>query len=463
MNLDMKNIVKQYRYETVCVVLAMVILLAFWPSSKLGSEAKAKTEDLQKLNNRLKESRKRLATSAMIEEYGKKAQLLSGEAEQFAQLLKEKNLRPFLVDDLFTDSPAPAASLRFRDEYKQSIDKLLSDTLRAGWPAEDESAEGGSRSLSEIGIYAQRDVFSIGEWESLSDLPSNEDCWFAQLDFWIQHDLAEVFEELNQASAQQRGQKPSVENAAVKRIISIDVDPYYYVGLEKQADQVVPTPGAVPFQPGGPRPGAVPSLEERMGFGGLPPAGLYQPLPAANAPRTTSAAKRRRAKTQKRQEKPFTGRFCDKREEVLHFSFSVVVDSRRVNELLAALSRKNLYTILNMSLSRADVEIDARKFPEFDSSTKSFDPYSDAEAGLIYGPDPIVRLDVDVEALFVKDFYDQYMPQYIKQTLAAENDQAKQQREALIQALKDAEAVAKKKKQAADRKKAAVNKRKANK
>ena len=155
----------------------------------------------------------------------------------------------------------------------------------------------------------------------------------------------------------------------------------------------------------------------------------FQVAPTQKASRFSRTAQdRARAQALRDQSKPFTGRTCDDKADVMHFSFSVVVDSRCINELLAALSRKNLYTILNVSLSREDVKIDALNFPKFDRSYETFDPYDDAEKGLVYGSDPIVRLDVDAEILFLKDIYAQYMPDDVKRLLNADSDQARQQR-----------------------------------
>ena len=112
---------------------------------------------------------------------------------------------------------------------------------------------------------------------------------------------------------------------------------------------------------------------------------------------------------------PFTGRTSNKTADVLHFSFSVIVDSRRIGDLLEAISRKNLYTILNVSLSREDVEINKREFLRFDRS-ESFNPRKDAAEDLVYGTDPIVRLNVDAELLFLRELYSKDTPEQIKAT-----------------------------------------------
>ena len=102
----------------------------------------------------------------------------------------------------------------------------------------------------------------------------------------------------------------------------------------------------------------------------------------------------------------------------------MIVDSRRIKEILDALSRKNLYTILNLSLSRQDVEINKPEFKKSESDkSKSFNPRNDAAENLVYGTDPIVRLDVDAEVLFLRELYGKDTPEQIKETWAQQNTQ----------------------------------------
>ena len=434
--MNILNLVKQHRYETVCVVLALLILLALWPASRMGLQARSKTEEVENWQDRASKVQRAgpdgLATEALVAARKEYLQQMDEETKKVAELFRQKNKRPFLVEDDMFPKAVAAAPLRFRTRYNDAIDNLLSQTLQAGWPADQEPATAEGKTSHTIYVYARRDNLSIGTWASDAGVPSEEDCWFAQLGLWIQQDLAEVFSTLNDASAQQQGQKSSVENAAVKRIISIDIDPYYYVGLEKQAGQSPATPFSTPSSPLTPGqlppPGMFP-MGMGMGMPGLPLAPTQK---ASKYSRT--AQDRAGAQALKDQNKPFTERTCDDKADVLHFSFSVVVDSRCINELLAALSRKNLYTILCVSLSREDVKIDALNFPKSDRSYETFDPYDDAEKGLLYGSDPIVRLDVDAEILFLKDICAQYMPNDVKQLLNADSDQARQQRLAKQQA-----------------------------
>ena len=423
MNLNVTKIIKEHRYETVCVAIALMILLALWPANRLGSQARGRTEEVKGWNDRLKKCMGDPANPRIIQERQKQVELVAAEAKDVADLFESKNRRDFLVPAMFPRQGKPDASSpwQFRTDYNKGIKELLSETLRAGWPKEDESSPAKGKDPSDIQIYCSLEDLNIGDWASASNAPDTEDCWFAQLDLWIKQDLAEVIAELNSNSARQRGQEPSVLNAAVKRIVEIYVAPYYYVGLAKQGTQTAP--GAVSY----PGAGTVdPMYAPGMPGMGMPGPGGWQPQMPVQQSRTS------RSRRLREQKKPFTERFCNDQIDALHFSFSVIVDSRRVNELLAALSRKNLYTILKVSLSRADVDINTREFPKFDSSTQVFNPYSDAkDEGLVYGTDPVVRLDVDVEAIFLKELYAEFMPSDVKKMLSQDSEEAKNQREAI--------------------------------
>ena len=72
----------------------------------------------------------------------------------------------------------------------------------------------------------------------------------------------------------------------------------------------------------------------------------------------------------------------------------------------------------NLPIGRADVNIDNAEFRKLDPSSDPFNPYRDAELDLAYGTDPIIRLDVVVEALFLREIYAEYMPKEVKERVA---------------------------------------------
>ncbi len=408
--MNVMNLLKEHRYEFVCVVLALLLLLALWPALKLGSEAEAKARQARDLDNRIGRLGGRgpdgVANPAMVQARKQLAEQTKLEAQEVAQLFRQRNERKFLISGLFPKLEA-AAHWSFRHGYNQAIKDLYEQTLNAGWPQE-HSTSSETKSPADIGIYVE-DLEDLGipEWVEAPGAPSSEECWFGQVAFWIQQDLVQLFSDLNLASAKRMGQQPSVANATVKRIVYIEIDEFYYIAdLEQQLPSEIPGfgPGlrdltGLQSRGGAPMPGWDP-------FGGMYPA--LQP---------------RRRRRPRGQITPFTEHSSNDDADVLHFSFSVIIDSRYINEFLDLFSRKNLYTILNVSLSREDVEISGRDFKKFDGSD-NFNPGKDAAEDLVYGTDPIVRLDIDAELLLLRGVYTEDMPEQVKKTVEEQIAQA---------------------------------------
>ena len=353
--MNITSLIKEHRYESVCVALALLLLLALWPALNLSTEAKAKAVQAGKLSTTLDGFQTRgpagVANAASVKARRQIAEQAKIEAEQVTTLFKRTNQRQFLTPDLFPQVRDPFG---FREQYDKEIKDLHDRSLKAGWPQE--QASGSERRTPEdIGMYIDLDYFGIPEWVSESGAPDSTDCWFGQVAFWIQQDLVQLFSELNHAAAERMGQQPNVTNATVKRVVYIEVDDSYYVeNLKTQDPFGLPGPGMDPAGPmGGPS-----MMMMDPDFAGMD---MLRGLPygfEAGQPRS-----RRRRKSLA---KAFTGHTSNDQRDVLHFSFSVIIDSGRINEFLDLFSRKNLYTILSVSLSREDVEVDTREFKSFD-------------------------------------------------------------------------------------------------
>jgi len=401
---NIMKIVKERRYETVCVVLVLVLLLALIPvrmlAGKVKQDVSAAQDMLSKAGNLLnyRPYGQQGLANGLPEARKAYAQAVTEETNKTVELFETKNQRKFLIEGMFPE--AKSNLWTFRADYNQKINDLLK-TMNAGWPADLSGMTGGPKP-SEIGLYVRRDNLSIGEWADANDQPKVEDCWFGQLDLWIQQDLAEVFRDLNQDAADSRAQQPRVENAAVKQIVGITVYPYFYT-----AKPATTTPVRTPFGSG--ISASPPMPTPNSGFN--PYAAGASPFPTDMTP--SSMARPRQFPIQ-----PFTEHTTDKTAYVVHFSFSVVVDSRQVNAVLAALSHKNLYNILGVSLSRQDIDINTTAFPKFNREQVDFNPHTDTANRLVYGTDPIVMMDVQAEALFLKSFYDEYVPAEVKASMA---------------------------------------------
>jgi hypothetical protein len=86
----------------------------------------------------------------------------------------------------------------------------------------------------------------------------------------------------------------------------------------------------------------------------------------------------------------FTGRKPGRLFDLMYFRLRVVVEADKVLDLIARLSEKNLYTPIDIEMQ--DVE------------------QSDDFHGYLYGPDPIVDLQVGFEACFLSSVYGKMVP-----------------------------------------------------
>jgi hypothetical protein len=100
-----------------------------------------------------------------------------------------------------------------------------------------------------------------------------------------------------------------------------------------------------------------------------------------------------------------TGRSSNPLYDVLTFKLSVIVDADRIPILLQALSRNRFITVCDMNVTAVD---------------------SGAEqvAGYIYGNRPVVQLDMQCEALFLREWTKQYMPPLVKTMLGIVDEPA---------------------------------------
>lgn len=93
-----------------------------------------------------------------------------------------------------------------------------------------------------------------------------------------------------------------------------------------------------------------------------------------------------------------TGRVSNPLYDVIHFQLQVNVDAAKVPEFLAALTRDRLMDVYNMSVFSVD-SADAQMH------------------GFIYGPNPVVTLNLECESLFMRQWTSVLMPDIVKKQL----------------------------------------------
>lgn len=100
-----------------------------------------------------------------------------------------------------------------------------------------------------------------------------------------------------------------------------------------------------------------------------------------------------------------TGRVSNPLYDVVHFTVNVDVDARQVDRFLHDFSRNRLMNVYNVSMSNVD----------------SADSLA---AGYAYGDGPVINLQLDCEALFLRKWLVAFMPPKVKQSLGIQEQAA---------------------------------------
>lgn len=94
----------------------------------------------------------------------------------------------------------------------------------------------------------------------------------------------------------------------------------------------------------------------------------------------------------------YTGRVSNQLYDVRRVSLGIVVDTARIPEVLDALARQNLMTVIDLKMRPTDA-------------------HADLENGFIYGVDITTDLDLTIETIWLREWTAQLMPAEIKQVL----------------------------------------------
>jgi len=168
--------------------------------------------------------------------------------------------------------------------------------------------------------------------------------WSTQVNLWVTRDIVSAINETNRQALEEGGgevRKPNVINAAVKRLVKIEIPREYFIGraLSPSSTGGPPTPpppvgpgppgfpGGPPGMPGGPGfPGMMPGAEPITGF--IPGAEVGPPMAT-------------------RQEgMGLTLRQTCQYYEVIQYSFAVVMPTRYLPNLEHNLMNQNYHTVL---------------------------------------------------------------------------------------------------------------------
>jgi hypothetical protein len=202
----------------------------------------------------------------------------------------------------------------------------------------------------------------IGASTAAGRAPNPTDIWWAQLGIWIQEDICRSIADVNAPAT-------NVMDAVVKRVMKIDPQENWPLSTGS-------TPQQNPNQDMG-------------GGGGAAPV-------ASNDPS---------AEIKKNPVLSPTGRSNNGLYDPVHFRLQLICDADHVPAVLQSLSKNKFITVFQMNI-------------------QTVDSGAEQSIGYIYGPRPVVMLDMEGEELFMRQWTVPLMPYRIKQSLGIQEQPA---------------------------------------
>ena len=231
----------------------------------------------------------------------------------------------------------------------------------------------------QVGMYVSMDSLGVPAWNQ-SDQPSLGELFSWQWQYWVVEDVLNALHQAN-------GAETSVLQAPVKHVLVV-----------QPLD--VPVPGA---SQGNVPPTGAAGGEGFTGAGaGAGEFELGGAAPQPQAPAAAGAAgveANPKAPVQPNYAVSLSGRYTNPLYDVINVRLQVVVETRRIPEVLDALAKRNFMTVTSLNL-------------------KAVDPYQAAGSGFFYGSQPVSELDLNVETVWLRAWTRDFMPVDIKRTLS---------------------------------------------
>lgn len=399
--------VKQHAFILACATGAVIGIALTAFGMTRGSTVMQKLQEAQQLAREFDRFRKPDSDRA-VDQMDRQLRKLR-DAEQ--ALLAEAaliNRRDPLVPDLFPTPTDDSLKYDFQDAYRKEIDRWLTDLRAAGKLSREElndwkrmiEAEKNARRKGETprsllnvdpallqqipegtlnnhaaraAVWQARHAYCYAEPASFdvrasiyqprdSSPPAMDALWLAQTGLWIQKDIVDALIETNNDRAEelrQVGEDPWIGNLPVKQIVGIRITDYLFEDDHPPETEYRPLEG----------------LHKKRGFSisadvGLPEGDVALVL---------------------------TGHGGTDEFDVMHVRVMIVVDPRTVPAIIDDILGRNLFTLLNVRYRHV--------------------PISTAHTGLLYGPDPVIQLELDFAFHWLADVYIQLMPDKIKELL----------------------------------------------
>ena len=411
------NFIRRHSFIFICAGVAFVGLALAGFGMTRGSDVVQQLEDGRGLARQIDGflGRDKPATVAAIEQMQGQIERLKQAREAFLEEASRVNRREPLIPGFFPKPEDDGARYAFQDAYKNGFDGFLAE-LHAGKNVDREELRNWRTMVEEetrayhlgetplgfanldplvlaqlpdevrwnhaarASIWVARHSYCFAELTSFDvkasvyqpregDPPDMDRFWSAQTSLWIQQDIVGALIDLNKARADELArsgggdqQTPWVGNMPLKQIVGIRVSDYLFEDEE---------PPEVDEQ-------RLQSIYQKRGFNvsvnvGDPPLDVLDVL---------------------------TERGGGDEFDVMHVRVVLVVDPRHLPAIIDEILKRNLFSLLSVRYR--------------------YVPMSRNHVGLLYGPDPVIQVEMDLAIHWLGDVYFELMPQQTKKRLGFE-------------------------------------------
>ncbi|MHC4442715.1 MAG: hypothetical protein ACYTF1_03580 [Planctomycetota bacterium] len=231
--------------------------------------------------------------------------------------------------------------------------------------------------------YASADT-SLQEFQNIThggDKPTPEEMWYAQLALWIQQDVIQALASLNQSIAEKLPENDRwVGNLPVKHLLGFWVGGYVTsptgsggrAGRTARSSHVSRT---------------IVRSSDGMGFRQSSNAGGQ--LPNGAPPGNASDV--------------FTNNSCKSSVDVVQFALNLVIEAKMLPSIINTICEAGFYTPLMVTYEAA--------------------PQGKLPIGYIYGSAPILAVRLEFEGCFLRNNYEEWMPEAIKTYITGAGEQ----------------------------------------
>ncbi|MHC5001800.1 MAG: hypothetical protein ACYTJ0_01625 [Planctomycetota bacterium] len=368
------------------------------------------------------ETRQAVLNKDLLDQYRRAVEAQKGQADQVydAALQHNSKGRGVLMPELFPEPPLAQREVlppQFHERLMRAYENLLGE-LGAGTPpdaemvredlerrrsqfltqtlfTEDESTLDAEqlerlrtelrdtrtsiylRRAQELDLYASLDAMAIPAWNP-ARLPAPAELFGWQWDFWVHEDVLRALAAANAESG-------TVIDAPIKRLVALQ--------LLQGSGVSAPAAGGGGGGGGGMGPsgfGPAGSMGRRGAGGGA--SGAAAPAGGGGTPLDPKLEAALDYSTS------LTGRQTNPLYDVRYADVVLLVDPRRIPQILDAIAARNFMTVTNLRMTQAD-------------------PFEAQRQGYYFGSGPLAELTLRLETIWLRPWTSQFMPAEVRQTL----------------------------------------------